>query len=134
MPIKVFTQYGRVPITVIQVQGSIDASTYEEFQARVDKVIENGARYVLVDLIHSPFVSSYGLRALYSLYNRLRSVHPDSELSEAQVRQGISAGTYKSPHLKLLNLSREIRISFEMGGFDMFIETYDDMKTALASF
>jgi hypothetical protein len=50
------------------------------------------------------------------------------------MRRGISAGTYKSPHLKLLNLSPETRTAFETSGFDMYIETYTDMKTAIASF
>jgi len=134
MRIKVFIKNGRVPVTIMLMEGNIDASTYEEFQARADELIQNGARHILVDLTHTPFVSSFGLRALYRLYNRLRSLHPDAELSEAGVRQGISAGTYKSPHLKLLNLSKEASPSFKMGGFDMFIETFDDMKTALASF
>jgi anti-anti-sigma regulatory factor len=50
------------------------------------------------------------------------------------VKEGISSGTYKSPHLKLLNLSKETKTTFEMSGFDMFIETYDDRKKAIASF
>ncbi|MCI0610158.1 MAG: STAS domain-containing protein [Anaerolineae bacterium] len=134
MAIKVFIKNGRVPVTVVHVDGNIDASTYEEFQIKADELIENGARHVLVDLAHAPFISRYGLRALYRLYNQLRSLHPDSELSEAEVWAGIRAGSYKSPRLKLLNLSKGVRTSFEMGGFDMFIETYTDMQTAIASF
>ncbi len=134
MAIRVFIKCGRVPVTVIHVDGDIDASTYEEFQVKADELIENGARHILVDLAHAPFISSYGLRALYRLYNQLRPIRPDSELSEIEVRAGIRAGRYKSPRLKLLNLSKEARISFEMGGFDIFIETYNDMQTAIASF
>ena len=59
---------------------------------------------------------------------------PSSPMSDEDVRQGINDGTYKSPHLKLLNLSPEARVAFETAGFDMFIETFKDMKTAVASF
>jgi anti-anti-sigma factor len=134
MEIKVSTESGRVPVTVLHVDGNIDSSTYEQFQSTARKLIDEGARYILVDLSHAPFVSSAGLRALHALFNELRSRNPDANLSEEQIKKGISAGTYKSPHLKLLNLSPETRTAFETSGFDMFIETFKDMKTALASF
>jgi len=134
MEIKVFTENGRVPVTVMHVDGNIDSSTHEAFQKEADQAIKSGARHILVDLAHTKFVSSAGLRALNNLFNRLRSIDPDSNLSEAEVQKGISAGTYKSPQLKILNLSPEARTAFEMAGFDMFIETFTDMKTAVASF
>lgn len=134
MEIKVSTENGRVPVTVMHVDGNIDSSTYEQFQSTAKKLIDGGARYILVDLSHAPFVSSAGLRALHALFNELRSRNPESNLSDEQVRRGISAGTYKSPHLKLLNLSPETRTAFETSGFDMYIDTFTDRNAALASF
>ena len=134
MEIKVSTENGRVPVTVLHVDGNIDSSTYETFQSAAQKLIDQGARYMLVDLAHAPFVSSAGLRALHTLFNELRSRNPDANLSDEQMKKGISAGTYKSPHLKLVNLSPETKIAFETSGFDMYIDTFKDMKTALASF
>jgi len=131
---KVATENARVPVTVLHVDGNIDSSTYQAFQAKVDQLIDEGARHLLIDLSHTPFVSSAGFRALHQIFNKLRSLEPNASQSEADVKKGISAGTYKSPHLKLLNLSRETRTTFEMSGFDMFIETYDDRKMALNSF
>ena len=134
MEIKVSTESGRVPVTVLHVDGNIDSSTYEQFQSTAKKLIDEGTRYMLVDLSHAPFVSSAGLRALHSLFNELRTRNPDANLSDEQVKKGISAGTYKSPHLKLLNLSPETRAAFETSGFDMYIDTFTDKKTAIASF
>ncbi len=134
MDIQVFNENGRVPITVMHVDGNIDAQTYEEFQEKADELIDQGARYLLIDLSHSPFVSSAGLRALHQLFNKLRAKDTDNPLSEQEVRRGISAGTYKSPHLKLLNLSKETKTAFELSGFDMFIETFDNKEAAIASF
>ena len=134
MEIKVSTENGRVPVTVLHVDGNIDSATYQAFQSKVNELIKDGAQYILIDLAHAPYVSSAGFRALHQIFNDLRARHPTSNLSEEEVKKGISAGTYKSPHLKLLNLSKETKTTFEMSGFDMFIETYDDRKRAIASF
>jgi anti-anti-sigma factor len=134
METKVFTENGRVPVTVIHVDGNIDSGTYEKFQSQANDLMKNGARHILVDLSHAKYVSSAGLRALHDIFNQLRRLDTDSSMSDEDVKQGISAGTYKSPHLKLLNISPEARVAFETAGFDMFIETFTDMKTAVASF
>ena len=134
MEVKAFTENGRVPVTVMHVDGNIDSLTSEAFQAAANDSIAKGARHILVDLSHAKFVSSAGLRALHDVFNQLRDIDPDTSMNDDDVRQGISAGTYKSPHLKLLNLSPEARVGFETAGFDMFIQTFTDMKTAVASF
>jgi len=134
MEIKVSTENGRVPITVLHVDGNIDSSTSETFLSAVKKLINEGARYILVDLSHAPFVSSAGLRAFHNIFNELRSINPEANLSDEQMKKGISAGTYKSPHLKLLNLSPETKTAFETSGFDMYIDTFNDRKAAIASF
>jgi anti-anti-sigma factor len=134
MEIKVSTENGRVPVTVLHVDGNIDSSTYEQFQSRAKQLIDQGSRYILVDLSHAPFVSSAGLRALHSLFNELRARNPEANLNDEQIKKGISAGTYKSPHLKLLNLSPETKTAFETSGFDMYIDTFTDKNKAIASF
>jgi|SRR5687767_6062907 len=134
MEIEVRTENGRVSVTVMHIHGSIDASTYQTFQSKADELIKQGTRHILVDLSHAGFISSAGFRALHQIFNKLRSLHPDSNLSDEEIKKGISAGTYKSPHLKLLNPSKETKTAFEMSGFDMYIETYTDMNAAVASF
>ncbi|MEO8357449.1 MAG: STAS domain-containing protein [Chloroflexota bacterium] len=134
MDIKVSIENGHVPVTILHVDGNIDALSYQEFQAKAEELINAGAQYLLVDLSHSPFVSSAGLRALHQIFNELRARDPNNGLSEEEVRRGISAGTYKSPHLKLVNLSKETKTAFDISGFDMFIETFNDKQTAIASF
>jgi len=134
MEIKAFTENGRVPVTVMHVDGNLDSSTHEAFRAKANELINGGTRYILVDLSHTKFVTSAGFRAFNDLFNQLRTLNPDANLSEEDIKKGISAGTYKSPHLKLLNLSDEARTAFELAGFDLFIETYTDLKTAVASY
>jgi len=134
MEVKVFNENGRVPVTVLHVDGDLDSSTYEAFQKKAEETIDAGARYILIDLAHSKFVSSAGFRAINQIYNKLRALHPDTNLNQDDVKKGISAGTYKSPHLKILNLSNEAKTAFDMAGFDLFIETYTDQAKAIASF
>jgi len=134
MDIKVFVEKGSVPVTVMHVDGNIDSSTYTAFQTKANEIIQDGTRYILVDLAHAPYVSSAGMRALQRIYDQLRALYPDLDMSKEDVKKGISAGTYKSPHLKLLNPSKETLKTFEMSGFDMYIEIFTDKTEAIASF
>jgi len=134
MDVKVFVERGSVPVTVMHVDGNLDSSTYTIFQEKADEIIKGGARFILVDLEHAPYVSSAGMRALQRIYDQLRSRYADSDLSKAEVMEGIKAGTYKSPHLKLLNPSKETLKTFEISGFDMYIEIFTEKAAALAAF
>ena len=134
MEVKTFIENGRVPVTVMHIDGDLDSSTNAAFLAKANELISNGARYILIDLAHTKFVSSAGFRAFNDLFNKLRSLHPDANLSEEEIKKGISSGTYKSPHLKLLNLSPEAKASFDLAGFNLFIESYNDLQAAIASY
>lgn len=132
MDIQITNEPGRVPVTVLHVEGSIDSATYRNFQDVLLDAITNGARHILVDLTHASFMSSAGLRALHEAFNQLRKVN--DEINDDELRKAMSSGGYKSPHLKLLNLSEQVKAGFETAGFDIYIETYTDLKTAVASF
>ena len=134
MDIQVYNENGRVPVTVMHVEGNVDAQTYEEFQKKAEELIDAGTQYLLIDLAHSKFFSSAGRRALHHIFNRLREKDMNNPMSEEDVRRGINAGTYRSPHLKLSNLSKETRTVFTLSGFDMFIETFDNKQAAIDSF
>lgn len=134
MEIITSIENGSIPVTVMQIIGNIDSTTYQAFTGNANNLIQGGARHILVDLSESAFISSAGLRAIHSLVKKLHTLNPDTNLSEAEYRKKIGAGTYKSPHIKLLNLSQETYTAFTLSGFDMFIETYTDRATAIASF
>src|SRR5260221_8483583 len=118
----------------MHVQGSIDSITYENFTTRANELIENAVRNILMDFSQTPFISSAGLRDLHGILRKLQTLQPGSKTSEADINKKVGTGGYKSPHLKLLNLSQENQIAFELSGFNMFIETYTDREKAIASF
>ena len=134
MNTKISTEQARVPVTILHVEGDIDSFTYNDFLSQAQKLIQEGARYMIIDLAHVPYVSSAGLRAIYTIFKDLRAVHPEENVSEEQMEEAARMGTYKSPHLKLLNLSDNVHGVFQMGGFDRYIEAFTDREKALASF
>jgi anti-anti-sigma factor len=134
MEIKTSTENGRVPVTIVQIEGNLDSSTSTQFQKRVEELIKGGSRHILVDLTNSPYVSSAGFRVLSQIFKDLNAIHPDTNLNEKDMKKGIAEGSYKSPYLKLLNLSNQTRTVFTATGFDMYIEEYDDLKKAISAF
>jgi len=130
MELSVTKEQGRVPVTVVHVKGNIDSTTYQEFQTQVEKLIADGTRDLLLDLHGVPYVSSAGLRSLNQIYNKLRAGTED----QANVTKGVTAGTYKSPHLKLLSPSNRVLETLKMSGFDMFLDIRSNLQDAVASF
>jgi anti-anti-sigma factor len=132
MEIKVSTQTGRVPVTILHIDGNIDSTTYEEFLSKTDELVKAGARHLLLDLQHVPLVSSAGLRAFNNIFSRLRELSPD--VSDTEMRDGINAGTYKSPYLKLANPSKATRLALDTSGFSLFLEILDGVDAGVAAF
>jgi hypothetical protein len=130
--IKVSTEHGRVPVTILHVGGDIDSASYQAFQAKAQELIKGGTQYLLIDLSHVPFVGSAGLRAIHAIFSQLRLLYPD--VSDEEMSKKMRVGQYKSPNLKLLNPSKETHSVLSLGGFDLYIEIYDDLKIAIASF
>ncbi len=132
MEITISIKNAKFPVTVIHVNGNIDSSTYQTFQSKVEEQISNGARHLLIDLSNAPFISSAGLRAIHNIFNQLRALHKDAD--DDTLRKNMSTGTYKSPYLKVVNLSSKLKEVFDLGGFDTYIEVHNDINSAVNSF
>ena len=127
--IAVSHEQGRVPVTVFHLNG--DLNHEEPLQSRAKEVYQAGTRHLLLDLTAVPYISSAGLRALHQVYMLLSNSAGESD---KEVRQGIAAGTYKSPHLKLLKPSKNAAKALSISGYDMFLEIHKDLAGAVASF
>jgi anti-anti-sigma factor len=132
MEIVVSQQQGQVPVTIFQITGNIDANSYEQLETQARQAYEAGTRALLLDLTKVPYMSSAGLRALHSIFTLLRS-NVSGESDEA-MSQGIRDGTFKSPHLKLLNPTSAVNEVLKTAGFDMYLEIHHKLKDAIASF
>ena len=117
-----------VPVTIFHIEGDIDTNTFQILQDQAKEAHQAGTNYLLLDLSGVKFVSSAGFRALHATYIMLRETSPDA------VGKGLMDGTYKSRHLKLLHPSPNVLMALKTAGFDMYIESFDDLKKALESF
>jgi hypothetical protein len=130
MEISVSQQQGRVPVTIFHITGPVIAT--EELVARAQEAYDAGTRDLLLDLTDVPYMATAGLRALHVIYTLLRTDAPEE--SDEVVRKGIAAGTFTSPHLKLLKPSPHVLEALKVAGYDMFLEIHRDPKLAIASF
>ena len=131
MEITVSQEQGRIPVTVLHVFGEIDARTADEFQATALQNIVGNAPALLLDLSGTRYISSAGLRALNAIFLALRDRAGESA---ERVGRGLRDGSYRSPHLKLLSPSPEVMRVLNTAGFDMFLDSYTDLRAAVASF
>ena len=132
MEIRILTAQGRVPISVFHIAGDIDTHTYQELEARAEQAHTDGAGNIVLDLTNVGYVSSAGIRAINHIYWLLRTSAPGE--SDEAAREGIRAGTFKSPHLKLVNLNQRVSDALTTAGVDMFLEFHPDLASAVDSF
>ena len=72
MEITVSHAQGQVPVTVVQPQGALDASSYKDLIQKAQDLSASGTRYLLIDLSDTPFMSSAGVVALHTIALMLR--------------------------------------------------------------
>ena len=132
LQIAVEQAQGRVPVTIIRAEGVVDAATYQALQTAVDTAYAAGVQYLLFDLTNISYMSSAGLRVLHRLIDRLRD-DGSAEVGAAS-KAGMTSDSLKSPHVKLLNPSKNVRRLLEVSGFELLFDTHTDLDTALASF
>jgi anti-anti-sigma regulatory factor len=127
---------GKVPVTVLHVQGEMDASNYERLIARATEAYNSGTRSLLIDMSEMPFMGSSGLVALHSVAILMRGeTPPDPEGGWGALRsidRDREAGLQS--HVKLLDPQPRVERVLKMAGFDQFFEIYTDLETAIASF
>jgi len=121
LDIIISQEQGRVPVAVFHLKGRLNLGTAEQLQAKAQSAVESGARYVLLDLGDVLSVTSAGLRVLHQMYQMLRGDSP-------------AEGAPRSPYLKLLNPTPDVRRVLHIAGFDMFLEVHDNLKDAIMSF
>lgn len=112
--VHVSTAQGKVPITVFQIQGRINLGNYKELEQAAEDAYKNGMRDLIIDLSISDSLTSIGIRAL------------------VVINKMLSADGGK--HLKLAGAIVPIREMLQIAGITQFIEIYDSVDEAVASF
>ena len=130
MDVTVSQAQGRVPVTIFRIAGAITDN--QDLEARAQAAYDGGARNILLDLTDVPYMATAGLRALHAIYTLLRADTPEE--SDEVTRAGIAAGTFVSPHLKLLKPTPNVQQVLKAAGYDMFLQIHRDLGQAIASF
>ena len=120
MNIMVGQTQGNVPVTILRVEGDIDAATHKTLQDKAAEVIKAGATHILLDLEGVSYMGSAGFRAIHAITNMLSS--------------DTSGGLTKSPHLKLLKPTDSVARVIKTLGFDVYLDIYQDRNEAIDSF
>ena len=123
---------GKAPVVVFKPIGEINMATYPALNAAAHAEYDAGNRNMIIDLSAVPYMTSAGIRLLNSLFKLLRTNAPAE--SDAAMSQGVRDGTFKFPHLKLVNPSESVHDVIKTSGMDMIFDIYGTVDEALDSF
>ena len=136
MQISFSKQQGRVPVTIMQLTGNLDASNYTDVIAQAQETYDDGVRDLLIDLSKVPYVSSAGLMSLHTVVlifagQSMKSKETGRPSFRSINPQRDSAGLQ---HVKLLSPQPTVEQVLDVVGLKQFFDIYTDLETAVQSF
>ncbi len=136
MEITVQEVQAKVPVTIMRLEGELDASNYLQVVARTRELYAAGTRRILLDLGDLLFMASSGLLALHSIVLIMSGAEPpDLEYGWNSFRAAAKAAQGQPTTVcKVLNPLPSVKRTLEVSGFDTFLGVYTDLQTALAAF
>ena len=136
MAITVRQEQGAVPVTILSIEGNLDASNYQVAIASARQAYEQGARDLIVDMSAVPFMSSSGIVALHTIALIFRGEEPDDPESGWEALHGLDRdrGSGVQQHVKLFKPQVRVASTLEKTGLNVFFEIYEDLDDAIASF
>lgn len=136
MNISISQAQGNVPVTIVKLDGQLDAQNYQELVTKAQELYNGGTRDFLLDLSDLAYISSSGLVALCSVALLARGEKlPNAEVGQPASRpllHATEAGTQK--HIKLLNPRAEIMHTFDIVGLATLFEVFTSLEEAVKSF
>lgn len=112
--VKISQAQGRVPVTVFQLQDRVNLGNFAELEEAAQEAYDNGTRNMVMDLGQTVSLTSIGIRAIVIIHKIL------------------SADGGK--HLKIANPMPYIREMLDISGVTQYIEVYNTVDEAVASF
>jgi len=118
---------GNEMVTVIGIEGTLDASNYRAVMQAAQDAHNTGAKFLIIDLSEVNFMSSSGLVALHSMALMMRDVEAAGSEGEIIPDSG------KQKRVKLLKPQSKVRDVLNTTGFIELYEIYDDLEAAINS-
>ncbi len=137
MTISISQKQGRVPVTVVSLDGRLDGQNYQDLIAKGQELYNNGSRDILLDLTGLTYVSSAGMVAFHNIALMMRGEMPPSpdqgwSAYHSMGRSGFAGGGQE--HFKLFNPQPEVEHILDMVGFNTIFKIFSDMDEAINSF
>jgi anti-anti-sigma factor len=128
---------GRVPITIISLDGELDASNFTALIDTVQGLYDAGTRHLLLDLSNLRFMASSGLVALHSI---VRLMHgeppPDPEAGWSALHalgQDVAEGSPQA-EVQLCGAQPAVERVLSRTGLNRLFMIHLDRTTAIAAF
>src|SRR5512134_3025393 len=112
--VQISQAQGRVPVTVFQLQDRINLGNFVELEEAAKEAHQSGTRDLVLDLGQTGSLTSIGIRAIVIIHKML--------------------STDGKKHLKIANPMPYIREMLDISGVTQYIEIYDTVDEAVASF
>jgi anti-anti-sigma regulatory factor len=126
-----------VPVTVMALDGELDASNYLRLVDDVRELYDSGTRNLLLDLSDLTFIASSGLVALFSVVKVMNGEEPpDPEYGWRafhDVSRGVEEGGTQTA-VQLSGAPSAVSEVLERTGLDRLFRSHPDRETALAAF
>ena len=136
MDITSIQKQGRVPVTILQLDGKLDGSNYMQLVEEAKKIYQAGARDLVIDLTRLTYLSSAGIAAIHKTALLFRGLAlPDEESGWASyhaIDRDRDNGAQK--HVKLLCPQADVANLLDITGFKALFEIHTDLDAAVASF
>jgi anti-anti-sigma factor len=113
--VEISQTHGQVPVTVFHLQERVHLGNFSELESIAQKAYENGTRNLIIDMSRTDSMTSIGLRALVVVHKVL-------------------AKSDNGRHLKIAGASAVMREIMQVTGISQFIEIYETVDEAVASF
>ena len=112
--VQISQAQGRVPVTVFRLQDRINLGNFTELEEAAKESHQKGMRDLVLDLGQTVSLTSIGIRAIVIIHKML--------------------STDGRNHLKIANPMEYIREMLDIAGVTQYIEIYNTVDEAVASF
>jgi anti-anti-sigma factor len=112
--VQISQAQGRIPVTVFRLQDRINLGNFTELEEIAKESYDHGTRDMVMDLSQTVSLTSIGIRAIVIIHKMLS-------------KDG-------GKHLKIANPMPYIREMLDISGVTQYIEIYNSVDEAVASF
>lgn len=127
----------RVPVTVVALDGELDASNFAALVEQVQGLYAAGARHLLLDLSSLRFMASSGLVALHSIVRILDGQAPDDADAGWNALHAVghdASGGSAQTAVQLCGAQPAVQRVLDRTGLSRMFVAHADRATAIAAF